>query len=83
MSNRIHIFLFQVPYTFHSEEDLKKWVVTADERFQLGLSRASLQLTKYKTGVFSGFVDATNKEGDHTKCGGFVNIQALYDRVRY
>ena len=68
---------FERVYSFHSEDDIDKWVVSTDADTGVGHSSAELILSQNKTGIFKGNINTdAPKDGIVTKTG-FANIRAL------
>lgn len=61
-------------WKFNSQDELKKWIVTADKDNHDGYSECDLSLTEYNHGLFNGYLDTRLPLDGRVVRAGYCNI---------
>jgi NADH dehydrogenase [ubiquinone] 1 alpha subcomplex assembly factor 1 len=71
-----------VVFPFATQEDIDKFVVTADSDHNEGFSKATFEVSSAGHGLFHGQLDAKLAKDGKIKKTGYANIKSMRPRVR-
>lgn len=70
---------FDYVFKFNSKENLDDWLVSTDAGYQIGKTKAKLELTQQNTGLFSGYLSSDYDKPEKSKAiyTGYANMSSV------
>ena len=79
--SRVEYGDYEPVFDFHTEEQVEQWSVTVDNDNKHGKSSATLEVSRNKTAVFSGYINTEVPDDGKQVYSGYATMVSPFKRV--